>query len=36
MNDKRSFDRRALLSLGTVTILAPMLRVFPAASVEAA
>ena len=36
MNDKRSFDRRALLSLGTVTILAPMLRVFPTASVEAA
>lgn len=36
MNDKRSFDRRALLSLGTVTILAPMLRLFPSASVEAA
>ena len=36
MNDKRSFDRRALLSLGTVTILAPMLRLFPIASVEAA
>lgn len=36
MNDKNSFDRRALLSLGTVTILAPALRFFVTASTELA